>query len=217
VTTFDPSADFASVTDGLEAVTLNRRGSSSDVSVTKALRRPVGVREAARSDGRYTTDDVRWHLPQSEVATTPRLGDAIIDSTAARWTITEVAAATLNARWACTCKNLALVYGLDTVAIVEAATYTKDDSGAAIAAWTTYRVIRAKFQEDTVAVGTEFSAERVRGRYRVYLEEDFEFTQDHRLKDKEGYIYRIVEWSAREAIDALQEVVCERLPWEQAV
>ena len=45
--TLAPGTDFVDVIDGLEAVTLNRRGSSSDVSVTSALQRNVSTAELA--------------------------------------------------------------------------------------------------------------------------------------------------------------------------
>ena len=54
---FDPSNDLVQVADGLEAVTLRRRGSTPGgpgTTIAHALRRSVSTREAAASDGRYT-------------------------------------------------------------------------------------------------------------------------------------------------------------------
>ena len=84
--TFDPSDDFADVVDGLETVTLKRRGSSDDVTVAGALRRGVTVREArvrnrydtwkyVSGDGRSTASDLVWHLPAAGLSDPPLPGD----------------------------------------------------------------------------------------------------------------------------------------------
>ena len=78
--TFDPSDDLARTADGLEAVTLRRRGSTPGgpgTTIAHALRRSVSVREAAASAGRYTASNVSWHLPVAELDESPRLGDLI--------------------------------------------------------------------------------------------------------------------------------------------
>ena len=64
---FDPNADFETITDGLEPVTLVRRGSSDDTAITNALQRNINNNEIAQSDGKYMAGDVRWHLPDAEV------------------------------------------------------------------------------------------------------------------------------------------------------
>jgi len=90
---FDPSSDFAEVVDGVESVTLNRRGSTpggTGEAVQNALRRAVTVAEAAHSGGRFTASDVTWHLPCSELSNRPRLGDVITDGDGRRWTVLEV-------------------------------------------------------------------------------------------------------------------------------
>ena len=51
---FDPSDDFADVVDGLETVTLKRRGASDDVTVAGTLRRGLTVREVSVRN-RYDT------------------------------------------------------------------------------------------------------------------------------------------------------------------
>ena len=83
---FDPSDDFVTVTDGAEAVTLLRRGSTLGVAgtvITHALRRamtageaPVlnrgDVRKKVASSGRHTAATVVWHLPIAGRGALPR-------------------------------------------------------------------------------------------------------------------------------------------------
>jgi hypothetical protein len=95
---FDPSGDLANVVDGLEAVSVTRRGSSASAVVDHALRQAVKTREAQRSQGRYTAGDVVWHLPTAELAEPPRPGDILVDAGGHRWTVLEVAQAALASR-----------------------------------------------------------------------------------------------------------------------
>ena len=73
-TDFDPQSDFAQVADALEPATLRRADGSGSTAVASALRRAVTTREAAASDGKYTTSDVHWHLAAAELPAPPRLG-----------------------------------------------------------------------------------------------------------------------------------------------
>ena len=89
---FDPSTDFEDITDGLEAVTLNRRGSTPNTSIAHALRRKVtqgiaGKHEAQTSDGQYSINDIAWHLPDAEVGDDPLVSDSVIDRDNNRHTI----------------------------------------------------------------------------------------------------------------------------------
>ena len=85
---FDPSTDFEDVTDGLEAVTLERRG-DSDTAITNALQRSINDREIAESNGKLVAGDVRWHIPVVEAVTKPRLGDVVKDANDDRYTVLE--------------------------------------------------------------------------------------------------------------------------------
>ena len=89
----DLSDDLGRIADGLEAVTLARRGSTpggTPAPIAHALRRSVSIREAAASDGRYTTADVTWHLPVAELGQAPRLGNLIRSGDGRQWTVLEV-------------------------------------------------------------------------------------------------------------------------------
>ena len=119
---FDPSDDLANVADGVETVTLLRRGSTTGTAGTvipHALRRAMSAGEAAMvtrgdvrkknvpSGGQHTCAAVVWHLPVAELPLEPRLGDVILDAQNHRWTILAVKHTTLAARWRCETKDVA--------------------------------------------------------------------------------------------------------------
>ena len=220
VATFDPTADFASVVDGLEAVTLMRRGTSTTDAVANALRRAVTLKEASASgqvgqeggaavagDGKYTMQDVVWHLPIEELATRPRLGDVIKDSASERWTVLEVIQQTLLSRWRCVTRNLAIVYGLDDTLTIEKATYAKGTAGASVRTWAVWRTgVRARLQPMDVQPEITAGTRRSEKTFTAWLAIDYPIDDTHRLRDAEGNYYRIAATSDSEALGQLQKV-----------
>lgn len=190
--TFSPGTDFVDVTDGLEAVTLNRRGSSSDVSVANALQRNVSTAEVGSSDGRYRAGDVRWHLPVSQVSSAPQLGDWIVDAASARWQVLEVREDTLSSRWRCVTRNLAIAYGLNDTVVIEEAVWAKGTGGTAKATYHVWKSgVRARIQERTVTVGNDVETQRTVREFQIFLEDDYEITHNHRIRDRKGTYYKI--------------------------
>jgi hypothetical protein len=189
---FDPTADFADITDGLEAVTLLRRGVSVTVTVSCALRRALSTNELGASDGKYVSGDIRWHLPVEEVAAAPDLGDVILDNANERWVILEWAKQTLGARWRCVARSLRIANGLDNTVTIEKATIAKGTAGAIERTWTVHRTgIRARVQEMSATTAVEQGAMRTAKRYRIFLESDESLDHTHRIKDREGNYYQI--------------------------
>lgn len=212
--TFSPAADFADVVDGLEAVTLLRRGSSTTVAVTHALERQVTTREAAASYGKYTQADVTWHLPAEECASAPLAGDQILDGDGVRWTILEVRKSTLGTRWACVCRDLVVAYGLnDTVAILKAS-YAKGTGGAQEPTWLAWKTgVRARVQPERAEVAVELGARRTAERFLIYIAEDVQLDHSCRVQDEAGAVYKIVAIRAREDIGGYTTIEAERTPW----
>jgi len=209
---FDLSTDFEDVADGLEAVTLDRRGSSSNVSIGSALRRNLSTREVADSDGKYQAGDLRWHFGVAEVSDDPALGDAIVDAAGERWTILAVRCDTLCNRWRCITRDLAIVYGLDDTVTIEQATYSKGTAGEMEPTYTVWRTgVRARIQEIAVEPGTDAGAQWPGKQYRIYLQDDYGLDQTHRIQDREGNWYRIRRVTGKAALDQLCEV--EATPW----
>ncbi len=210
--TFAPGTDFVDVTDGLEAVTLNRRGSSSDVSVASALQRNVSTTEIAESDGKYRAGDVRWHLPISQVANTPQLGDSIVDSNLDRWKVIEVRFDTLSTRWHCVTRNLAIAYGLNDTIVIEAATWAKGTGGAMEATYSIWKSgVRARIQEvsdatERARIQTEEGAKRTPKQFKIYVDKDYEITHTHRIRDRKGTYYKVEGNTTKGELDEMQIV-----------
>ena len=158
---FDVQADFAQVADALEAVTLQRADGSASSSLASALRRAITTREAATSDGQYTTADVRWHLAAAELAAAPRLGDQIIDGSGEAWRILATRLATCGSRFECVTRNLAIVAGLNTLITIRREMIFKGASGAVERCWTDYRInILARIQEQAACAASSMAANR---------------------------------------------------------
>ncbi len=209
---FDPSTDFEDITDGLEAVTLDRRGSSDNVSVTSALRRNLSTSEILASDGKLQSGDTRWHLPGAEVTTTPRIGDSIEPSDGTRHQILEVRFDTLSNRWRCVTRDLRIAYGLDDTVSIQKATYAKGDGGAQEATWTTYVAgVRARVQEVAATGGVVGGAKQTGRAYAVLLEADLELDSKHRIVDQRGRKYLIVGVTGRG--DVGQPMTIEATAW----
>jgi len=210
--TFDPSTDFEDVVDGLEAVTLVRRGKAA-TSIASALQRAIGEREAAASNGQYTSRDVRWHLPDALVGDRPDLGDVILDAAGNRYTILDAQHATLENRWRCIARDLVVFWRLTDWFTIEEATFSKGTGGAAEASWTRLRVVRGRMQPIGRAMTVEEEARRTTRRWQLFVEEDLGLTHEHRIKAADGTRYAIESVTGPEQIG--QVPVIEVSEWRQ--
>ena len=220
---FDPTDDFATVLDGLETVTLLRRGTSpgDGETIAHALRRAVvtgeativnrgDVNKSVASDGQQTAADVVWHLPVAEVVVAPRLGDVILDGQQQRWTILEVKCTMLGTRWRCTARNVAVAFGLDDTITVLKATYVKGTCGAAEPVWRAWRTgVRARIQplENKIVAGAD--ARSTVRRYRIFLEEDVDLDHTCSILAPDGTVYTITAAAGAERIGQLQVIDAE--------
>lgn len=209
---FDPSDDFASVTDALEAVIVRRAGSSAAMEVAHALRRAVRTREAERSEGRYTAHDVVWHLPAAEVSEPPRPGDVIVDADAEHWTVLEVAQVTLQSRWRCVARNLAVFHGLDDHIDLERAEFAKGEGGAEEPAWHVWKAgLRARIQPAAADLRTDHDRPILAARYKVFLADEVPIDRTLRIRGPDGAIYTVTGFRKADAIDALLEIDVQRV------
>jgi hypothetical protein len=209
---FDPSGDLADVADGLEAVSLTRRGSSASTVVAHALRQAVRTREAERSQGRYTAGDVVWHLPASELTEAPRPGDILVDVGGRRWTVLEVGQAALASRWRCVARNLAVLHGLDDYIDLEKAEFAKGAGGADEPSWHVWKAgLAARIQPASAAVRTEHHQQTTAARFKVFLAEDVALDHTMRIRGPDGTLYSIAGYAKAETIDALLEIDAVRV------
>jgi len=209
--TFTPGSDFEDIVDGLEPVTLKRRG-SSDVSVSHALQRAVDTSEVEASDGRYLSGDVRWHFPVAEVSSRPTPGDDVVDGNSVYWKVIDVQEAALSRRWRCVCRNLSVAFGLDDFVKIEQAAYSKGTGGAAEDNWKTLLTgLRARIQPGAFSALVDQGARRTERLYTIYIGEDLpreNLDEIHSLRvvDKQGNNYRIISYSAMERIGELAQL-----------
>jgi hypothetical protein len=221
---FDPSDDLAAVSDGLETVTLLRRGStpgSPGTVITHALRRAIVVSEATvvtvsdvhkqvASGGRNKAADVAWHLPVAELPESPQMGDWIVDGDRGRWTITEVRRTTLGTRWRCTARNVAIAFGLDDTISVLKATYAKGPGGAAEPTWRVWKTgVRAAIQPQQIKVVADADTHATTSQYRIFVEEELELDHTCRIRDADGTLYAILRATGADRIGELQVIDAE--------
>ena len=218
---FDPDGDFADTIDGLETVTLLRRGSSGATVVTHALRRAAttdeptlhnrsNTRKVVPGGGRHTASEVTWHLPAEQLGSSPGLGDSIVDADGRRWTILDVQLTTLRSRWRCSTCNLAVVYGLDDTISILKASYAKGTGGAAESTWRPWKTgVRARIQPAAVKVDTEHGARRTTALYQIFVEEDLALDHDYRIRAADGTIYKVRGTLGAERIGELQTIDAE--------
>jgi len=208
---FDPAGDFPNVVDGLEPLTLQRRGAVLG-TVAHAWCGPVAEREAAAGGGSLVSSDIHWHLPKAECPASPALGDVLVDSDGGRWTVLAVTESAAAARWNCTCRNLVVAHGLNDVVTIQRAEYAKDAGGAVAEQWHTWRTgVRARIQPLAAQVNAAGGLRRTVRRYRVYLAEDLELDHKCRIVAPDAAVYRIVGSTGAEQIGALQTIEAERI------
>ena len=209
---FDPTTDFQSVADALQPVTVATPGSSEVAEVAQALRRGVTTREAQRSAGRLTAADVAWHLPAAELPEPPALGDVILDAGGRRWTVLQVQRATLDGRWRCLARDLAVVHRLDDTVDIQQATYTKSSGGADEPTWHAWKTgLRARIQPALAEVKDERLRQVTRSVVLIYLEEDLAVDHRHRVKGPDGTLYRVRGFRKAQRIDAVMEIDAVRI------
>jgi hypothetical protein len=209
---FDPKGDFAAITDGLETVALVRAGSGSATSVPHALRRRGTLHEADVSQGQATADDIYWHLPTAELPQRPCPGDWIVDAGGERFTVLSVREHTLDSRWRCLARNLAVAHGLDQYIDIERAVYTKGEGGADRPVWQVWKTgIRARIQPLDAAVGSRQERPATSLRVKVLVAGDLTPDPAQRIRAADGTIYTITGCRKPERIDALLEIDAVRV------
>ncbi len=213
---FDPSDDLSTLTDGTEAITLLRRGSTPGAGgtvIAHALRRAItagqaaivnrgDVRKYVVSDGQYTALDLVWHLPVSELSDAPRLGDVILDGDNQRWTILTVKKATLGARWRCETRNVSVAAGLDdTITVLKK---------VGESAWRTWRTgIRARIQLLETKIDADAESPSTTSRYRIFVEEDLALDHTYSIRGADGTVYNVTGAIGADRIGELQVIEAE--------
>ena len=203
--------------DGNEAITLQKPGTTTTTAVSAALRRAGTTREAAASQGKYTTADVGWHLPQSLVTTQPALGDKVLDSAAVYWTILDVTKATLGTRWKCVTRDVAVANRLDCWVAIERGVTVKGRGGAVEQQWEECQAgVRARIQPLAATEEVENRTRIQRATHTVFCDLAISAVPDgsrYRVRDEGGAYYTVLAKRMPEQIGSLLELDGVKTPW----
>lgn len=210
---FDPSTDFETVVDGLEAATLQVAG-QADQPVDNAHRNQVREQEADASAGDVKLGDTIWQWPVAETPARPPLGSALVDGQGNRWTILRLDEQVLGSKWSATCRDLAVEARLDTLVTIQRAAYAKDAAGEAIPTWSDLHTgVRAKVQPTSQTPEVEADADVTDRQYEIILADDLAVVPggDTRIVDSQDRVYRIDDYRRPERIDVLPVVAVTRI------
>lgn len=202
-------ADDVLIADGLAPVTLERADGASPTVIAHALRCAIISAEADTSGGNYVASDTLWHLPANALVEPPRIGDALIDIRATRWTVLEVQLLALGSRWRCRARNLAIAAGLDQLVNIERATWSQAADGSPSAAWSLWRInVAAAVQPLGSQSLDDRQRPQTRRRVQVYLAESLPLDHNHRVVHG-SVVYRILDCRRNDTLDHLQTITVE--------
>ena len=197
--------DLLSIVYGLEPITLHAADDGVEIAAASALRRAVSSREAEVSGGRYTAADVRWHLAVSSIEVPIEVGMRIVDGESQSWTVLEVKRCLLGTRYECLTRRLHLEPS--ELVILQRATWSKGESGAALAEWMDVLVdLPAHIQRLEEEAEVSHRRRTIRVTHRVYFDSPLQLDDNHRLLGADGAVYDIVGLQHMQRIDAMQVV-----------
>jgi hypothetical protein len=191
--------DFANIADGLEEVTLRRRGSTATVAIASALRRQVSSREAEPSGGAAVESNAEWHLGLAEDAA-PQIGDVLIDAEDHHWTILTAEDSALLGRWKCATRELRIAYGCGERIDIERPVWSTGETPE-IVGWT-YVATALPVRIQPVEVGVDAS-DAEQAVFRIILGESMALEPHDRFVAGDGTIYYLRLYQQAERIDAL--------------
>lgn len=214
-------ADDCLLFDNLVLATLTYRDSGAEVSIQNyadgtgmAVRRAVTHREAAASGGRYLSSDVRFSIPTVLATTQPRPGD-VVTCDGVRYTILEVAKATLGSRWACLTRSLAVTHRLDDRITIQRMTESVGLHGEPKLSYADWLVnLAASVQPIQSDTGENHEQRFTSTRYSVRLEQqlpELDVSQ-YRVVHK-GKRHQVLSIRNPEQIDQLTELTIVDDPW----
>jgi hypothetical protein len=213
---FDFTADFYTL-DNLQPLTLRVAG-QADQAIPAAQDHPPTATDIEKAAGQVVQTDRYWVWPIVATPAQPPLGSVLLDADGALWTILDV---TRKQRpqgvWTAHTRNLAVAAGLNNVAQVWKATYTKSPAGEAVATYAAVLTgIPARFQPIDTTEQIFEDAEWPKTTYHVILGLDIfapdipvePASADYRLVDSSGRHYRIMKYTRAQRIDALPIAEC---------
>ncbi len=213
---FDFSADFLTL-DNLQPLTLRIAG-QADQAIPAAQQHARSYQDPDAAGGQVLEGDRYWVWPIAATPVQPPLGSLLIDQDGNPWTILSLTKKqTPQGVWTARGRNLAVAYGLNNIAQVWKAAYSKSPAGEALATYSQLLSgIPARFQPSTQDAKILEDAEWPKTTYRVILGVDIfapeipvePASADYRLVDSAGRHFRILQYRRAERIDVLPEAIC---------
>src|ERR1700691_1151798 len=144
------SVDFAEdfyFLDALTPLTLRIAG-QSDQAIPQAMNHAPNWKDPDNAGGQVLEGDRYWVWPIPSTPTQPPLGSILIDQWGEVWAILSIKRKPVPiGTWAAQTRNLSVVNGLNNVATVLEASYTKSAAGEALPVWNTVLTnVPARFQ-----------------------------------------------------------------------
>jgi hypothetical protein len=205
--------DFATILDGVEAVTLKRRRSAETIAVPKAWRYSSLTQQAEPGMPGVAQSDVVWQFGWEESVDKPRVGDSVIDAANECWTILSIEVRGNNSRLRCVTRNLRIVNQLDDRIEIQQAVWEEGGSGPEIVGWTTLRAaVPARIQPDRTTIDNAANPPTSTATYRIMLADDTALDHNHRLVGPDGSVYQLVEYTQAERIDTLPVAKVVKVP-----
>ena len=203
-TDINAEADFLTLFEGVESVSLHRRQSLDVVSISTAGKQNCTSREASPSDGFVQQADAVWHLVMPPGEIPPQIGDVVLDSTGGRWTVLETEELPLLDRWRCETRDLSVAHGCLDRVDVERAVWGDLGSGPEIVDWRyAFTALPVRIQPDRVVVDDSVTPSVTKEFFQILLGESILLEPDDRLVAADGTVYLLQSYEGAERIDRL--------------
>jgi hypothetical protein len=207
------AADFATIVDATEPLTLKRRDSAATIAIARAWRSSASTTDAEPSGGHVAQADVVWQFAWESGVPRPRLGDALIDAAGECFTILLIDNLLATGRVRCAARILRLVYSLYDRVDVQIAVIEDSGGGPEITGWQTIRAaLPARIQPDQLEVDNTTDPATATETHRILLGEQLTLDANTRFVSPAGDVYQLIEYLQAERIDALPVARVVKLP-----
>ncbi len=204
MTKLDLTHDFQLLDDDLEAVTLRRRDSTSELFVEIAKRQQATTQAAEPGEGSVVQADVVWHLQLPHDEQMPQVGDVLIDQQKSRWTILQSQSLFALGRCKCATRELRLAFGCHQLVDVIRPVWDDLGSGPEVVDWTEVcNALPVSIRLDEMIADSSTTPPTKLLIYEFVLSELAPLEPDDRLIDERGNTYRLQSLTQAERIDRL--------------
>jgi hypothetical protein len=219
-------SDDLLVVDNLDTLTLKVTG-KTDVVLSKCiLTEPIEYREPEPTYGQVLQADQLFIWPTSR-SDRPPLGSVLVDEDDIYWTILTLRHKKQVETWEAHGRDLSILpgeAGLENIATILKATYTKGDDNEAKAVWVGYvsgettptdnDKVEARFQPSIEMAQLFTGADFSRLTYRVIFQARAPVELaggQYRLIDSSGYRYRVMQYHDEQRLDRLPIAIAVRI------